>query len=122
MRAFFFDQQLPADDVVPVGLFALEIELHQVVLCQVAGREAQRPVVVVGGQAQRFRRGGRLTLVVEQGAQTQQLDQRQVVLLLEQVEARQLFELDRFAVETHQRRQQQLLFLVEARQVEFCRM
>ena len=68
LRAFFVDQQLPADDVVPVGLLAFEIELHQVVLRQVAGREAQRPVVVVGGQAQRFRRGGRLTLVVEQGA------------------------------------------------------
>ena len=81
MRTFFVDQQLPADDVVPVGLLALEVQLHQVVLRQVAGREAQRPVVVVGGQAQRFRRGGRLALVVEQCAQTQQLDQRQGVFL-----------------------------------------
>ncbi|MNT43867.1 hypothetical protein D3C72_1803610 [compost metagenome] len=77
--------------------------MHQVVQRQITAREAQRPVVIVGAQAQRFRRGGRLALVVEQGTQTQQLDQRQVMLFLEQVQARQFFQLDTLAMEAYQR-------------------
>lgn len=62
---FFFQHQLPAGDFVPVGLFTLQIELHQVVLAEIARRERQRPVAFVGRQLQRVGTGGRLTLIIE---------------------------------------------------------
>ena len=73
--------------------------------------------MVVGFQLQRGRRGGRLTLVIEQHAQTQELNQRQELLFLKQREARQVVELDGFAVIPHQGRHHGLLLLVEARQI-----
>ena len=74
-------------------------------------------MVVVGFKLQRRRRGGGLTLVIEQHAQTQQLNKRQELFFLEQRKARQVVELDGLAVITHQGRHHGLLLLVEARQI-----